>query len=96
MHPQDRLASGEQIFGPLLQKHLLQNQHKVSARVLPDKQLGSQQDEAEKAKLEQRMKAMSPQDLEAAVAETAELKHRQVSLSHACLKKACATISETM
>ena len=75
---QDRLASGEQIFGPLLQKYILQNPHKVSARVLPDKELGANQDEAEKAKLEQRSKAMSPSDLEAAIKETAELKERQV------------------
>ena len=48
---QDRLASGDKIFEPLLEKYLLNNTHKISARVLPDKQLAAQQEEAEKLKL---------------------------------------------
>ena len=76
---QDRLASGENIFGPLIQKYLLKNQHRVSARVLPDKELAAKQDAAEKEKLQQRMGTMSPQEVEAVVAEMAELKHQQAS-----------------
>ena len=75
---QGRLASGEHVFGPLLQKYLLGNPHKISVRVLPDKQLAAQQEAAEKDRLQQRMQAMSQQDIQAAVKETAELKHRQV------------------
>ena len=76
---QDRLASGDKIFEPLLEKYLLNNTHKISARVLPDKQLAAQQEEAEKLKLAERMQHMSDSDKDAAVKETADLKLRQVT-----------------
>ena len=95
---QDRLASGDKIFEPLLEKYLLKNTHKISARVLPDKQLAAQQEEAERLKLAERMQHMSEADKDAAVKETADLKLRQVGaldhtqpLAHVAMLACCCT-----
>ena len=75
---QDRLASGEDIFGPLIRKHLLHNNHRVAVEVLPDAELARQQEAAEQAKLDARRSAMSHADVAAAVEETQRLRLRQV------------------
>ncbi len=48
---QARVASGEDVFGPLLRKYLLNNTHRVTVELLPDAQLGSEQERAEKEQL---------------------------------------------
>ncbi|KAF5843319.1 Metalloenzyme, LuxS/M16 peptidase-like protein [Dunaliella salina] len=72
-----RLASGEDVFGPLIRKYLLDNKHRVTVVLLPDPTLGAKVEGEEKAKLEAKMKSMQPQDVEEVVANTHELKRRQ-------------------
>ena len=48
---QARVASGEDVFGPLLRKYLLNNTHRVTVELLPDAKLGAEQEQAEKDKL---------------------------------------------
>ena len=78
---QGRLASGEDIFGPLIRKYLLDNQHRVSVEMLPDKGLAAQREAAERDRLAAVRSAMGPEDIEAIIKETRELKERQVSSS---------------
>ena len=78
---QGRLASGEDIFGPLIRKYLLDNRHRVSVEMLPDKDLAAQREAAERDRLAAMRSAMGPEDLEAIIKETRELKERQVSCS---------------
>uniref|UniRef100_A0A7S3VL18 Peptidase M16C associated domain-containing protein n=1 Tax=Dunaliella tertiolecta TaxID=3047 RepID=A0A7S3VL18_DUNTE len=72
-----RLASGEDVFGPLIRKYLLDNKHRVTVVLLPDPTLGAKVEGEEKAKLEAKMKSMQPKDVEEVVANTHELKRRQ-------------------
>ena len=76
---QGRLASGEDIFGPLIRKYLLDNKHRVSVEMLPDKDLAAQREAAERDRLATVRSAMGPEDIEAVIRETRELKERQVS-----------------
>ena len=76
---QGRLASGEDIFGPLIRKYLLENKHRVSVEMLPDKDLAAQREAAERERLATMRSAMGPEDIEAVIRETRELKERQVS-----------------
>lgn len=76
---QNRLESGEDIFGPLIRKHLLHNNHRVAVEVLPDAQLAKEQEEAEQAKLAARRETMSEADITAAIEETQRLRLRQVA-----------------
>lgn len=78
---QGRLASGEDIFGPLIRKYLLDNQHRVSVEMLPDKDLATQREAVEKDRLAAVRSAMGPEDIEAVIKETRELKERQVGAS---------------
>jgi len=48
---QARVASGEDVFGPLLRKFLLNNTHRVTVELLPDAKLGQEQEKAEKDQL---------------------------------------------
>lgn len=77
---QDRLASGEDIFGPLIRKHLLHNNHRVAVEVLPDTQLAKEQEAAEQAKLTARRSSMTDADVAAAIEETQRLRLRQVRI----------------
>ena len=81
---QGRLASGEDIFGPLIKKYLLENKHRVSVEMLPDKDLAAQREAAERDRLATVRSAMGPEDIEAVIKETRELKERQVSCKTAC------------
>ncbi|KAK9805775.1 hypothetical protein WJX73_008308 [Symbiochloris irregularis] len=73
----DRIASGEDVFGPLIRKHLLHNNHRVAAEVLPDAQKAKEQEAAEQAKLSARRSSMSDADITAAIEETQRLRLRQ-------------------
>ena len=50
-HLQASLASGEDVFGPLIRRFLLQNTHKVTVELLPDAKLGAEVEQDEKARL---------------------------------------------
>ncbi|KAK9810180.1 hypothetical protein WJX72_006221 [[Myrmecia] bisecta] len=76
-HFKARLASGEDVFGPLIRKYLLENTHRVTVEMLPDSELAQQQEAEEKAKLAARQKAMSAEELQETVQKTEELKLRQ-------------------
>ena len=78
---QGRLSSGEDIFGPLIRRYLLDNKHRVSVEMLPDKDLAAQREATEKDRLASVRSAMGPEDIEAVIKETRELKERQVSAS---------------
>ena len=80
---QGRLASGEDIFGPLIRKYLLDNRHRVSVEMLPDTGLAAQRAAAERERLAAVRSALGPEDIEAIIRETRELKERQVSSSRA-------------
>ncbi len=85
---QGRLASGEDIFGPLIRKYLLENKHRVSVEMLPDKDLAAQREAAERDRLATVRSAMGPEDIEAVIKETRELKERQVSARPSYAKSA--------
>ncbi len=51
------MASGEDVFGPLIQRYLLKNTHKVTVELLPDAKLGAKVEQDEKA----RLKVLLPQ-----------------------------------
>lgn len=55
---QARLASGEDVFGPLIQRFLLDNNHKVTVELLPDSKLGAIVEADEKKRLEVRTLTM--------------------------------------
>jgi Zn-dependent M16 (insulinase) family peptidase len=76
---QARLESGEDIFPPLIRKYLLDNTHRVSVVMQPDTDLAAQQEAEEKAKLEAVRAVWSPQDIDAIIEKTRELKERQVN-----------------
>lgn len=91
------MASGEDIFGPLLRKYLLNNNHRVTVELLPDPKLGSEKEEAEKERLKAHQAKLTQDDLEATVTKTKELKERQVPFIEAhtlaatgCLRCRCA------
>ncbi len=50
-HLQASLAGGEDVFGPLIRRYLLQNTHKVTVELLPDAKLGAEVEQDEKARL---------------------------------------------
>lgn len=76
---QGRIASGEHVFGPLIRKYLLDNTHRVSVELLPDKGLATQREAVERERLAAARAAMSEEELEAIIKETKELRERQVS-----------------
>ena len=47
-----RLESGEDVFGPLIQKLLLDNPHRVTLELQPDVKLGELQELEEKTRLQ--------------------------------------------
>jgi presequence protease len=55
-----RLASGEDVFGPLIDKYLVKNTHRVTVELRPDSALGAKTDQEEKAKLDGKRASMSP------------------------------------
>ncbi len=75
---QERLASGEDVFGPLIEKYLLQNSHRVVVELLPDSELAAKEEAEEKAKLADFKQKLVDQELQEVVRQTQELKERQV------------------
>ena len=75
---QERIASGDDVFGPLLRKFLLNNGHRVTVEVLPDSQLGSEEDAAEKQRLKEYQQSLSSDVIASTIEKTKELKERQV------------------
>jgi Zn-dependent M16 (insulinase) family peptidase len=72
-----RLSSGDDIFGPLITKFLLNNKHKVTVELLPDTELGALVERREKDRLASAKADMTPEQIEAVIRETEELKLRQ-------------------
>ena len=75
---QGRIASGEDVFGPLIEKYLLANKHRVTVELLPDQQLAAKEDEAEKAELAAFKKKLVDSELQEVIKSTQQLKERQV------------------
>ena len=67
----------EDVFTPLIKKMLIDNTHKVTIELNPDKELGKVQDEEEKAKVAAYRAGLSPEEIEKVVADTEELKRLQ-------------------
>lgn len=78
---QGRIASGEDVFGPLIEKYLLANKHRVTVELLPDQQLAAKEDEAEKAELAAFKQKLVDAELQEVIRSTQELKERQVGTS---------------
>ena len=78
---QARLASGEDIFGPLIQKYLLKNSHRIRVNTLPDDELAARQEADEKARLGDIRRQMDNTQEQGVIAETIELQRRQVGSS---------------
>lgn len=76
---QGRIASGEDVFGPLIEKYLLANKHRVTVQLLPDQQLAAKEDEEEKAQLAAFKQKLVDSELQEVIRSTQELKERQVS-----------------
>ncbi len=54
-----KLASGQDVFGPMIHKYILNNQHRVTVTLLPDAELGQKMEADEKAKIEAFRKTLS-------------------------------------
>eukprot|EP00873_Tetraselmis_striata_P018587 jgi/Tetstr1/438851/TSEL_027360.t1 len=72
-----RLASGENVFGPLLKKYLLENSHCVTVQLLPDTELGPTVEKAEKERLASLKEGLSEAELQQIIENTKALKERQ-------------------
>ncbi|GBF88872.1 presequence protease [Raphidocelis subcapitata] len=72
-----KLAKGEDVFGPLISRYLLDNRHRVSVVMLPDPALGARTEAAEKERLEAARAALARDELVRVAADTAALKERQ-------------------
>jgi Zn-dependent M16 (insulinase) family peptidase len=73
----ERLASGEDVFGPLIDRFLLDNPHRVTVELRPDAALGAAQEAAERARLDAAAAAMAPAARAGVAADTAALRERQ-------------------
>lgn len=71
-----KLAQGE-VFGPLITKYLLNNQHRVTVNLLPDPALGPQTEAEEKGRLAALRAGMDDKALEGVMANTHALKEMQ-------------------
>lgn len=76
---QGRIASGEDVFGPLIEKYLLANKHRVTVQLLPDQQLAAKEEEEEKAELAAFKKKLVDSEVQEVIKSTQELKERQVT-----------------
>ncbi|GLC71241.1 hypothetical protein PLESTF_001094000 [Pleodorina starrii] len=72
-----KLASGQDVFGPLIRSFLLDNQHRVAVRLLPDPALAAATEAKEKERLEAARGAMREEQLAAVVDNTSALKELQ-------------------
>ncbi|KAL4856502.1 Presequence protease 1 [Chlorella vulgaris] len=76
-HFKGRLAAGEDVFGPLIRRYLLDNPHRVTVELRPDPKLGEEIEAGEQQRLEAVRGGMAERDLKEVVASTEELKQRQ-------------------
>ena len=72
-----RINMGEKYFEDLIQKYLIDNQHRTRVLLIPDPNLNKQQDDAEKAKLSQIQSGLNEQEIQKIIAETQLLKKIQ-------------------
>ncbi|PSC73335.1 presequence protease chloroplastic mitochondrial-like [Micractinium conductrix] len=72
-----RLEGGEDVFGPLIRKFLLDNTHRVTVELRPDAKLSDEIESAEAAALQAAQGVMGEGDLQQVVAATQELKEKQ-------------------
>lgn len=91
---QGRISSGEDVFGPLIEKYLLANQHRVTVELLPDRELAAKEDEAEKAELAAFKQKLMDSELQEVIKSTQELKERQV-WTHASIANRSPTLLNT-
>ncbi|GMH34188.1 hypothetical protein BSKO_02022 [Bryopsis sp. KO-2023] len=73
----EKLASGEDVFGPLIQKYILDNPHKVVFKMEPDQSKAAAIEADEKKKLEDFRSKLETNDVESIVKSTTDLKVRQ-------------------
>lgn len=72
-----KLASGQDVFGPLIKKYILENQHRVVVHLLPDSELSHKMEAEEKERIEAFRKTLTSEQVGAIIANTAELKRLQ-------------------
>ena len=72
-----RLESGEDVFGPLIQRFFIDNTHRVTLEMAPDTMLGDALEEKERARLAAKQASMSQDELAAMVEATRSLKEKQ-------------------
>ena len=72
-----RFTAGERVLEGLIQKHLLDNTHRITALVKPDPQKAERQAADERARLDQVQASLTTDDLERLSVRTAELKRLQ-------------------
>jgi presequence protease len=65
------------VFGPLIRRYLLDNQHRVTVKLLPDASLGAKIEAAEKARVDAARGGMSAEQVADVARETKLLKERQ-------------------
>ena len=82
------------MFGPLIDKYLLANQHRVTVQLLPDQQLAAKEEEQEKAELAAFKQMLVDSELQEVIKSTQELKERQVCPApHTCTPLSSHVIS---
>ena len=78
-HTQEDLAEGKPVFQDLVSSLLLANTHKVTLEMVPDTELEKAQVAAEEARLAEVKAAMSSEDIDRVIADTAKLKAVQAA-----------------
>lgn len=73
----ERLAADPRLFEGLIQRHLLDNTHRITVVLEPDPELGPQLDARERARLDEARASMSQDDLRRVQEETRTLKAMQ-------------------
>eukprot|EP00803_Ostreobium_quekettii_P002144 evm.model.scf_1846.1 EVM.evm.TU.scf_1846.1 scf_1846:8916-17584(+) len=74
-----RLASGEDVFGRLITKYLIDNPHKVALEMQPDAKLAGETVEEELARLKKERESMSKEEIASTVSSTEQLKKHQLT-----------------
>lgn len=72
------------MFGPLVEKYLLANKHRVTVELLPDRDLAAKEEEQEKAELAAFKQKLVDSELQDVIKSTQELKERQVGSWTTC------------
>jgi Zn-dependent M16 (insulinase) family peptidase len=72
-----RLDSGERYFEELIARRLLDNTHRATVTLQPDKEMGEREAEREMTRLAQARAAMSPEEIQTIIKNTREFKRLQ-------------------